>query len=82
MKNILLVLFVFLISCSTDSENITDCKCDKVVYKHTIVNASVIPPTWGYEYQYTETDYSFECDDSTNDYNYMGDNLYYKVICE
>lgn len=83
MKNLFALLFVFLIiSCSTDSESVSGCECEKVVYQHTLLGMDGVVPIWGYEYQYTQEDSSLDCSDESNDYNFMGDNLYYKVICE
>ncbi len=82
MKNLLVLLFVFLLSCSTDNESISGCECEKQVYKHTLVSMDGVIPNWGYVHQYNEYDSSLNCDDETQDYIFMGNNFYYNVVCE
>lgn len=83
MKNLFALLFVFLIiSCSADSESVSGCECEKQVYKYTTVGLDGITPQWGYLHQYNEYDSSLDCSDASDEFNFMGNNLYYKVVCE
>ena len=84
MRKLLLLPILLLLSCETDSVELTPngCECERVVYEHGLLGMNGVVPIWGYEYQYSTLEPAFDCGDESDQYEYMGENLYYKVECE